>query len=161
MFFDSEINRAFRRMSESFFDMDDIFEDARGSPGTKPYWYGYAVSVGPNGIPVIKEYGHAPKGASRDSAKEPIVDTIVDEKSNTVKLIAEIPGVEKSDIQIVVDDKVVDISAARDNKKYHAKVPMRHNVDEKSAKASYKNGILQLVFEQVATTPSGTKVEVN
>ena len=47
------------------------------------------------------------------------------------------------------------------NKKYHAKVPIRHNVDEKSAKASYKNGILQLVFERVAANPTGTKVEVN
>ncbi len=147
-------------MSESFFDADDIFEGAKGNLGTGPHWHGYALSVGPNGRPILKEFGHRPE-ASRDSAREPMVDTIVDEKSNTVKLIAEIPGVEKSDIQVVVDNDAVDISAARDNKKYHAKVPIRHNVDEKSAKASYKNGILQLVFERVAANPTGTKVEVN
>lgn len=159
MFFDSEINRAFRRMSESFFDTDGIFEETKDSLGAGPYWYGYTVSVGPNGRPVFREYGRRPD-ASRSSAREPMVDTIVDEKSNAVKLIAEIPGVEKSDIQIVVDNKAVDISASRDNKKYHAKVPLRHNVDEKSAQASYKNGILQIAFKQVAASPTGTKVEV-
>lgn len=160
MFFDSEINRAFRRMSESFFDMDGIFEETKGGLGTEPRWYGYTLNVGPDGRPVFREYGRRPE-ASRDSAREPAVDTIVDEKGNAVKLIAEIPGVEKSDIQIVVDNKIVDISASRDNKKYHAKVPVRHDIDEKSAQASYKNGILQVVFERLEASPTGTKVEVN
>ena len=35
--------------------------------------------------------------------REPLVDTIVDEKEKVVKLIAEMPGVEKTDVKIVVD----------------------------------------------------------
>ena len=159
MFFDSEINRIFKRMSESFFNTDGIFEAPKERLGSGSHWYGYSLTVDPNGTPVFREHGRSPNISG--DAREPTVDTIVDEKNNTVKLIAEIPGVEKSDIQILVDDGVVDISASRDSKKYHAKAPVGFEIDEKSAQATYKNGILQILFKIVATPSTGTKVEVN
>ncbi len=71
------------------------------------------------------------------------------------------PGVEKSDVKIVVENKVVDLSAKHDDKKYHVKVPVQHKVDENSAKASYKNGVLEIVFKLVEEEkPKGKTVEV-
>ena len=71
-----------------------------------------------DGKPVVKEYGNVKPGQLPTSdTREPIVDTIVDEKETVVKLIAaEMPGVEKTDVKIVVDNKVVDISAEHDEK---------------------------------------------
>ena len=162
MFFDSEFDRIFKRMSNSFFNTDDIFEEFKGKGSeTGPYYYGYTMTVGPDGKPVVKEYGNVKPGLLPTSdTREPIVDTIVDENEKLVKLIAEMPGVEKTDVQIVVENKVVSISAEHDQKKYHAKVPLKNKVDENSAKASYKNGILQLVFKLVEDKPQGKKVEV-
>ena len=162
MFFDSEFDRIFKRMSNSFFNIDDIFEEFKGKGSeTGPYYYGYTMTVGPDGKPVVKEYGNVKPGLLPTSdTREPIVDTIVDENEKVVKLIAEMPGVEKTDVQIVVENKVVSISAEHDQKKYHVKVPLKNKVDENSAKASYKNGILQLVFKLVEEKPQGKKVEV-
>lgn len=162
MFFDSEFDRIFKRMSNSFFNIDDIFEEFKGKGSeTGPYYYGYTMTVGPDGKPIVKEYGNVKPGLLPTSdTREPIVDTIVDENEKVVKLIAEMPGVEKNDVQIVVENKVVSISAEHDQKKYHAKVPLKNKVDENSAKASYKNGILQLVFKLVEDKPQGKKVEV-
>ena len=162
MFFDSEIDRIFKRMSNSFFNIDDIFEEFKGKDsGSGPYYYGYTMTVGPDGKPVVKEYGNVKPGLLPNSdTREPVVDTIVNEKEKVVKLIAEMPGVEKTDVEIVVDNKVVDISAEHGEKKYHAKVPLKHKVEENSAKASYKNGILQLVFDLVEDKPTGKTVEV-
>ena len=162
MFFDSEFDRIFKRMSNSFFNIDDIFEEFKGRGSeTGPYYYGYTMTVGPDGKPIVKEYGNVKPGLLPTSdTREPIVDTIVDENEKVVKLIAEMPGVEKTDVQIVVENKVVSISAEHDQKKYHAKVPLKNKVDENSAKASYKNGILQLVFKLVEDKPQGKKVEV-
>ncbi|MDH3766172.1 MAG: Hsp20 family protein, partial [Nitrosopumilus sp.] len=43
----------------------------------------------------------------------------------------------------------------------HVKVPLKHKVDESSVKASYKNGILQIVFKLVEEEKSkGKMVEV-
>ena len=161
--FDDEFNKIFKKMSSSFFDIDDIFEEFKeNGSNSGPFYYGYTMTVGPNGKPVVKEYGNVkPELLPSTDIREPIVDVIVDEKEKLVKLVAEIPGVEKTDVKILVQDKFVDISAEHGEKKYHVKVPIKHKVDENSAKASYKNGILELVFKLIEDEkPKGKKVEV-
>lgn len=160
--FDDEFDRIFKRMSNSFFNIDDIFEDFKQGSTTGPYYYGYTMTVGPDGKPVVKEYGNVRPGlVSSSDTREPMVDTIVDEKEKQVKLVAEMPGVEKSDVKIVVQGKLVDISAEHGEKKYHVNVPIKYKVDENSAKASYKNGILELIFKLIEDEkPKGKTVEV-
>ena len=159
--FDSEINRIFKKMSSSFFDTDDIFQEFKGNSDSGPFFYGYTMTVGPDGKPVVKEYGNTKSDQlPLSDTREPIVDTIVNEKEKVVKLVAEMPGVEKTDVKIVVDNKIVNLSAEHGEKKYDIKVPLQHKVDENSAKASYKNGILELVFNLVAEKQTGKKVEV-
>ena len=162
MFFDDEFDRIFKKMSQSFFNIDDMFEEFKGKDSGGPFYYGYTMTVGPDGKPVVKEYGNVKPGLLPTAeTKEPIVDAIVDEKEKLVKLVAEMPGVEKNDVKIVVQDKIVDISAEHGEKKYHVKVPLQYKVDENSAKASYKNGILELIFNKIEDKkPKGKTVEV-
>jgi HSP20 family protein len=165
-FFDSEFDRIFKRMSNSFFDIGDIFEEFKGNGSESgPYYYGYTMTVGPvgpDGKPVVKEYGNVKPGLLPTAdTREPLVDTIVDEKEKVVKLIAEMPGVEKTDVKIVVENKTVDLSAEHGDKKYHVKVPVKYKVDENSAKASYKNGVLQIIFKLIEEEKQkGKTVEV-
>ena len=71
------------------------------------------------------------------------------------------PGVDKSDLKVVVQDKSVNLSAEHGEKKYQVNVPIQNKVDENSAKASYKNGILELVFKLAEDEkPKSTTVEV-
>ncbi|MDH3617802.1 MAG: Hsp20/alpha crystallin family protein [Nitrosopumilus sp.] len=161
--FDDEFNRIFKKMSNSFFNIDDIFEEFKTKGSSQgPYFYGYTMTVGPDGKPIVKEYGNTkPELVSAPNTREPIVDTIVDEKEKLVKLVAEMPGVDKSDLKVVVQDKSVNLSAEHGEKKYQVNVPIQYKVDENSAKASYKNGILELVFKQATDEkPKGKTVEV-
>ena len=163
MFFDDEFDRIFKRMSRSFVGVDDLLEDFRQNGTTSgPYYYGYTMTVGPDGKPIVKEYGNVKPGLLPSSdTREPIVDTIVDEKEKLVKLVAEMPGVEKKDVKVVVQEKTVNIDAEHGEKKYHAEVPIQYKVDKDSAKASYKNGILELVFNLTEDEkPKGKQVEV-
>ena len=163
MFYDDEFDRLFKRMSRSFVNLDDILDEAR-STGTihGPFYYGYTMTVGPDGKPVVKEYGNVKPGLLPTSdTREPLVDTIVDEKEKVVKLVAEMPGVEKKDVKIVADGKLVTIDVDHGEKKYHAMVPIKHKVDENSVKASYKNGILEILFKlKEEEKPKGKTVEV-
>ena len=45
--FDDEFNRIFKRMSSSFFNIDDLFEEFKteGNP-SGPYYYGYSMTIG-------------------------------------------------------------------------------------------------------------------
>ena len=164
MFFDEDFDSLFKNMSRSFMNLDGIFEVTRepGIHSSDPFYYGYTMTIGPDGNPVVKEYGNVKPGLLPTSdTREPFVDILVDEKQKVLKLVAEMPGVEKKDVKVVVDDKTVNIDAEHGEKKYHAKVPIQHKVDKDSAKASYKNGILELKFSLVeAEKPKGKTVEV-
>jgi len=165
MFFDEEVDRLFKRMSKSFMDFDDIFEDVKRSDGKTfgPYYYGYSITVGPDGKPQIREYGNVkPSLLPSSEVREPLVDTLVDDKENTLKLVAEMPGVEKKDIKVAVEGNLVNIDAEHGDKKYQAKVPIKHKVDVDSVKASYTNGILEVQFKlKKEDRPKGKTVEVN
>ena len=165
MFFDDEFDRLFKKMSRSFMNLDDIFEEAKETGDIQrygPFYYGYTMTIGPDGKPVVKEYGNVkPSLLPTSDTREPLVDTLVDEKEKVLKLVAEMPGVEKKDVKVVVEEKTVNIDAEHGEKKYHAKVPIKYKVDKDSAKASYTNGILELKFNLVeAEKLKGKTVEV-
>ena len=160
-FFDTEFDRIFKSMSTSFFDVNNVFEEFKDNSNSGPLFYGYTMTVGPDGKPSVQEYVNVkPDHSHISDAREAIVDTIVDEKEKVIKLIAEMPGVEKTDVKILFDKNVVDITAEHGEKKYHCKVPLQHKVDENSGKATYKNGILQLIFKLVVEKQTSKRVEV-
>jgi HSP20 family protein len=162
MFFDEEVDRLFKRMTSSFFNLDEQFDETKSGSISSPFYYGYTMTIGPDGRPVVKEYGNIRPGLLPNSdSREPLVDTIVDNKTKVIKLVAEMPGVEKSDVKVVVKNGAVNIDAVRGNKKYHTVVPIQYKVDKDTAKASYKNGILELTFKQLVPEKSkGKTVEV-
>jgi len=152
-------------MSRPFMDIEDIFEEFKDSTNTQTfgsYYYGYTVTVGPDGKPVVKEYGNVRPGLLPTAdTREPLVDVIVDDKEKVLKLIAEMPGVEKKDIKIVVKGRMVNLDAEQGDKKYHTKVPIKHKVEEDSVKANYANGILEVRFKlKEEEKPKGKTVEV-
>ena len=173
--FNNEINRIFKEMSRSFGSVDDIFEALQNTNGASgPIYYGYTMTVGPDGKPVIQEYGNVKPDSlpTADSCgcdnhsqtpvvekREPLIDTLVDDKEQTLKIVAEMPGVEKTDVGVVVDEDIVHIDAERGEKKYHVNVPIQHKVESDSPKATYKNGILELTFN-LDTKPKGKSVDV-
>lgn len=165
MLFDEEFDRLFKRMSRSFMDIDDIFDDVKRADGVTygPYYYGYSMTVGPDGKPQVREYGNVnPSLLPTADTREPLVDTLVDEKDGILKLVAEMPGVEKKDIKVVVEGNTVNIDAQHGEKKYQARVPIKQKVDVDSVKASYTNGILEVQFNyRKEEKPKGKTVEVS
>ena len=161
--FDDEFDRLFKQMSSSFMNLDDVFEILKNTGNMSgPIFYGYTMTTGSDGKPVVNEYGNVkPNMLPTQEKREPLIDTLVDEKEKTLKVVAEMPGVEKSDVNVVVGaDKVINIDAERGEKKYDVKVPIKHKVDPEPPKATYKNGILELVFKLEDEKSNGTTVNV-
>jgi len=161
--FDDEFDRLFKQMSSSFMNLDDVFEMLKNAGNMSgPIFYGYTMTTGSDGKPVVNEYGNVkPNMLPTQEKREPLIDTLVDEKEKTLKVVAEMPGVEKSDVNVVVGaDMVIHIDAERGEKKYDVKVPIKHKVDPEPPKATYKNGILELVFKLEDEKSNGTTVNV-
>lgn len=160
-----EFDGFFRKMMQPFKELEEV-TNANGilskTQTFGPYYYGYSVTVGSDGKPVVEEYGNVRPGlAPADETREPLVDVILDDKEKLLKVVAEMPGVEKNEIKIEVVGRSILLDAEHGERKYHTKIPIKQKVDENSAKASYANGILEVRFKlKEDERPQGKKVEV-
>ena len=90
-------------------------------------------------------------GGSAFDADDMTNDTHVDihEYDDELKVIADLPGVTKDQIDIQSDGEVVSIRAASDTRQYDERVRLPVRVDEHSATASYNNGVLEITFDRI------------
>ncbi|WP_135852209.1 Hsp20/alpha crystallin family protein [Halorussus salinus] len=72
----------------------------------------------------------------------------VHETDETVRVIADLPGVEKDDIDLKCDGEVLTISAGSDHREYDERVRLPTQVDEHSATATYNNGVLEVQLDK-------------
>jgi len=125
-----------------------------------PFVYGYSMTLGPDGKPQIREFGNVkpslkpetPFGARRPSIdireeREPLVDVI--DTNSEVKVVAEMPGVEKNDIKLYATENTLNISVDTPQRKYSKEVDLPANVSPKTAKSVYKNGVLEVTLTKV------------
>lgn len=130
-----------------------------------PFVYGYSFSVGPDGKPVIREFGNVkPRGGFLSprldfkEEREPLVDTIV--QDDVVKVVAEVPGVEKDDIKLNISDRNLTISVDTSKRKYFRELELAVEVDPDTSKASYKNGILELTLNRRKPRAKGRAIRI-
>lgn len=55
---------------------------------------------------------------------------------------------EKKDIKINAREGSVEICADTPARKYHREIDIPHDVDASSAKSTYRNGILEIIFQR-------------
>lgn len=134
-----ELNREFEDEFDSFFKR---FEPRQILEGKRlgPIVYGWSMVVGPDGKPVVRQFGNVlPKTKAIDAEREPLVD--INETPEEVSVIAEMPGVDKSDVKLKASDATLEIKAGQ---KYYKVVELPSKVLADKAKASYKNGVLEV-----------------
>lgn len=158
MWFDTPFDQMFRSLSDRFFNMDDDFELTKYAK-TAPSFYGYVMTIGNDGRPLVKQYGTKIPGLTVSDVREPFVDEVIDKNSNTLKLLVEMPGVDKKDIKVTIEDKYAKISAENAERKYQTQVPLKYKVDE-NPKATYANGILEVSFRLAEQKPKRKVVAV-
>jgi HSP20 family protein len=135
---DEMINGMFRAASS-------IEGNLQQNPNT--VFYGYQVNVGPDGKPHVREFGNVKptkRGTFELASREPFVDTLVDDKENSLKVVAEMPGIQKEDIKLEATEKSLIIKAENKDRNYSTEVPLNIPIEASSAKASYNNGILEV-----------------
>jgi len=71
------------------------------------------------------------------------------DESEQVRLVADLPGVEKDGIELKCDGKTLTISAASPHREYDERVRLPARVDEHSASATFNNGILEVTMDKL------------
>ena len=136
-----------------------------------PFVYGHSITIGPDGKPVVREFGNVKPsrkstafGAPRPSLevkeeREPLVDVLSDKEN--VRVIVEVPGVDKKDIRLNCSERMLTISVDSEERKYYKDVELPDEVDPKTAKAKYTNGVLEITLAKVkAKRPTGEAIRI-
>jgi len=153
-----EMNRMDRMMEEM---MQKAFTMPRAEDGPQPFVYGFSMSVGPDGKPVIREFGNlepSSKGPMLKEEREPLVDVM--QEGNDVLVVTELPGVEKDQINLESTDRTLKISVGSPKRRYLKEMELPHLVDPRTAQATYKNGVLEVKFHKTEEKKSPRQIKV-
>jgi HSP20 family protein len=108
--------------------------------------YGFTIkSAAAGGKSTVETFGNikkTPEGPKVEAEREPMTD-MFDEKDEIV-IIAEMPGIEESDVVIDLKGDMLDISAERNTRKYHKELLLPLKVEQEKMKVKYNNGILEI-----------------
>lgn len=73
--------------------------------------------------------------------------TMYDEKTDSLKVHADIPGVSKEDIELELDGRRLILNAKNENRNYHSEIYLEKDVNENSISAEYRNGVLEITLK--------------
>ncbi len=164
-FFDI-FDEMFREIEELFEEEFERLEKMAREAGGKvrevrgPYIYGVRITFGPEG-PKIEEFGNIRREGLRPriaEEREPLVDVF--EEDGKLVVIAELPGVDKEKIDIKATENKLVIRASNDYRKYYKEIELPKPVKPETAKAQYRNGVLEVKIDLKEKSEEGVKVKV-
>ena len=178
--FFADIDRMFsemeKEMEEAFKELqnripEDFIRERRLQDGSKvrefgPFVYGYSITFGPDGKPVIREFGDIKPRSAKGlkptidlrEKREPLVDIF--EENNEIKVVAELPGVEKKDIKLYATTDRLTISVDTPERKYYKEIDLPTEVDNTTPKTRYKNGILEVILKKRKKKGKGVQLKI-
>ena len=127
-----------------------------------PLVYGSTTTIGPDGRPVVREFGNVrPSGSSGSPYSRPTITSDrqpLSELSSTdkeVTVTVELPGVAKEHIKINAYDNQVEVTTDDPKRKYYEVIDLPAGVDLESLKSTFTNGLLQITFNRTAGKSKG------
>jgi HSP20 family protein len=87
-------------------------------------------------------------GIGNDSGFGSDVHFNVYETDDEVRVVGDLPGVSKEDISIKCDGKQLTLGATTATTEFEERISLPVRVDEHSARATFNNGVLEVVFDR-------------
>jgi HSP20 family protein len=174
-----DIHKEMNRLFNVFNDIStnapkDMIKEYETEEGTKvrkvgPVVYGYSMTIGPDGKPHVREFGNV-KSLGNDrknvgqyldkpqisAERDPLSDINTTDKE--VKVVLEMPGINKEDIKINAYGSQIEIKTEdAAQRKYHKTIELPKEADIETARSNYNNGILEVTFDKMKETKSKGK----
>ena len=150
----NNIDKIFQSVFNEIENLQGVFQNNLDSDfrTNGPHYYGYSMTIGSDGKPVIKEFGNVRNSeesyVNTDSEyRDPQIDIINDENNGKIKIIAEMPGVKKENIEITENQGIVKIKAENGERKYNKDVSTGKKLNANKTTSKFTNGILELEIE--------------
>jgi HSP20 family protein len=151
-----DFDEIMEEMMEDFQRMDEAERRSR-----EPYVFGFSFSLGPDGRPVLREFGNVRSGPVKpvlSEEREPLMD--IYEEGGDLVILAEVPGVDEEDIEINVSEDALEIEVDAPKRKYHKLVDLTQPVSTEIVRTTYKNGVLEVRLRKKAKERGWKDIEV-
>lgn len=116
----------------------------------------YSVKIDPDGKPRIRKYDNRQPPQTESEIiddQEPLVDII--EEKDTVLILAALPGVNKDDINLRLTENNLTFSVDSTDFEWYDELKLPTRVNPKEARASYKNGVLEIKVKKLTSFGTG------
>jgi HSP20 family protein len=129
--------------------MQRSFDNSEDVTGRRERSRGFSIRIGPDGTPKIREFNdrQSMDDETEDEEQEPLVDFI--DEGKMLIILAALPGVNKDEIELRVTESCLFVSVDADSLEWYDEFTLPAKVKPKSAKASYKNGVLEIRLEKL------------
>ena len=174
----ADVDEMMKEMEKEFMALTDIenqlpkelvrekrAEDGSVTREVGPIVYGYSMTIGPDGKPVIREFGNVKRSPSKEwreaisDTREPLVDVV--EGPKEVRVLAELPGARKQDIELTLEGRSLVISADTPARKYRKELELPYAVRLDASKSTFNNGILEVTLSKRRGKSSGVRIKVD
>jgi HSP20 family protein len=168
------MQRIFEQFDKSNLDTvpKDLVKEYDAPDGSKvrqvgPIVYGYSMTIGKDGKPLIQEFGNvrsSKTGFGRSGSRtrplftderEPLVD--ISTTNDQVIIVLEMPGVKKEDLRITASEDSIEVQSTDTIRKYYKTIELPKEINIESAKSKFNNGILEIIFNKKEETKSKGK----
>lgn len=147
--FFEDIDEFFEEFEREIEEMFERFSRFAGTEMKGPIVYGFRVTIGPDGVPRFEEFGNVKRLGTRpkiSEEREPLYD--IYEEPDKFTIYVELPGVEKDKIDVSISGRTLIVRASDGNRKYYKEIELPADVEPSSAKAQYRNGVLEIKIEK-------------
>ncbi|MCG7848879.1 MAG: Hsp20/alpha crystallin family protein [ANME-2 cluster archaeon] len=157
--FEDIFEEMFEDMNEMLGNVLNSRLEAGESANGEPMVWGFSMTQRGDGPPEIREFGNVdlrPAFGLPDEMeahlqqievgmRKPLIDIM--EAEDSLHVVVEMPGVSKKDITLDSNGTTLDIKALTEDRKYSEHVELPAKVLPDSAEATYKNGVLEVIFQ--------------
>jgi HSP20 family protein len=139
------------------------FNKNKSKFGFFPVTYGFNINIGKDGRPTIDSFGNVkakPYSGKPEvkSKREPLVE--VNEEKEHFVVIAEMPGVDRDDIELKATSHSLTISTKENaSMQYYKEVDFSNSINSDVAKARYVNGILEVRLKKLDEKHRNIRIE--
>jgi HSP20 family protein len=147
--------------------MEDAMKHAESPQRDQPFVYGFSLRIGRDGIPQLTPFGSAAQATpgigatdvTTEEVREPLSDVI--EGDGEVAVTVELPGVEKENLSLHVADEAITVRVDKGPRRYHKQIRLPSKVVPNTAKATFKNSILDVTVQRHERQDPGHKVAID
>lgn len=160
--FFNDINKIEEKAKQTEAMIKEAMHNAAGASVVEnPMVYGFTMTVGNDGVPVVREFGNYKENGTIANKRTPLIEIHQGSDGTGSVAYVELPGVAKEDVNFVLMDNGRTSTLMIDAGKFYKEFDLNTKVKERDIKAEFNNGVLKITLtKSEPEKPKNVKINI-